>query len=81
MAAQPTSTAKTAGAAKVAVASLRRQLTEAGFEETESTLEMEFGTVVLQKEGQTITLSYVDTGVLPPEVTIRASGAALEVKK
>jgi hypothetical protein len=69
------------GKAKAAVEALRKQLVDAGFQESEATLEAMFGTVIVAKDDQTITLIYVDSGVLAPEITVRATGVALDVAK
>lgn len=70
-----------AGKAKDAVAALQKQLVDAGWKADSTALEPMAGAVALSREGQSLTISYLDTGVLPPEISITIIGAELEVAK
>lgn len=69
------------GKAKSAVDAIRKQLTDAGWKEADGKLEAMFGTVSLTKDGQSVSLTYVETGLLAPEITIDATGVELERAK
>lgn len=70
-----------AGKAKEAAQALRKQLVDAGFKELDASLEAMAGALTLKQGEHTIGITYIDTGVLPPEVTISSFGADLEVKR
>lgn len=70
-----------AGQAKAAAEALRKQLVDAGFEEEQATLEAMFGTASFKKGDVSVTLTYVDTGVVAPEVSLTVFGGELEMKK
>jgi hypothetical protein len=70
-----------AGKAKAAVEALQKQLVADGWKVETSTMEAMFGMVDLKKGDHTISLMYVETGVLAPEISIRAFGLELEAKK
>lgn len=67
------------GKARAAVETLQKQLVAAGWATQNATLEAMFGTVSLEKDGKSVSLTYVETGVLPPEITISCFGIELEV--
>jgi hypothetical protein len=62
------------GQARTAVEAVRDSLTSAGWKVLQTTLEPMFGNVMLDKDSQPISLAYVETGVLPSEVTISSFG-------
>jgi hypothetical protein len=66
------------GQGKATTDAIRKQLADAGWKETRATLEPMFGDVELTKEGNTISVSYVETGILAPEITITGIGVELE---
>ena len=70
-----------AGKAKAAVEALRTKLRRAGWKEEQAELEPMFGVLSLAKDGDSLTIAYVDTRVMPAEVTIMAVGAELQVAK
>ena len=70
-----------AGKAKDAVQALRKQFVDAGFKELDASLDALAGAITLKQGEYTVGITYLDTGVLPPEVTITSFGADLEVKK
>lgn len=65
------------GQAKAVVEALRKQLLGAGYKEVLASLEPVGGSVVLKQGEQMLTVFYVDSGVLPAEVTITAQGIDL----
>lgn len=70
-----------AGKAKPFVESLRKKLKSEGWKEQTATLDAMVGLVLLEKGDQDLQLMYVETGVLPTEVTITATGFELEQAK
>lgn len=66
------------GKAKAAIEALRKQYLDAGWKEDLASLDQIAGTVALSKEGQSLNLTYTDTGVLPAEITVSSTGAELE---
>lgn len=70
-----------AGKAKPFVESLRKKLKDEGWKEQTATLDAMFGVMLLKRGDQDLTMMYVETGVLPAEVTITASGVELEQAK
>ena len=70
------------GKAKAAVELLRTQFRDAGWKEDVASLERMAGTVLLSKEGgQSVTITYSDTGFMPSEVSVSAMRAELEAAK
>ena len=70
------------GKAKAAVESLRTQFRDAGWKEDVASLERMAGTLLLSKEGgQSVTITYSDTGFMPSEVSVSAMRAELEAAK
>jgi len=70
------------GKAKAAVEDLRKKLRKDGWEETEATLDDAAGTILFEKkDGLTVTILYVDPGLIPAEITISSSQIELEVAK
>jgi len=68
------------GKAKAAIETLRKELTSSGWQEATNVLTNEAGSLSYQKDGQMLSVSYVDPGFIPAEVTISASGVELEKK-
>ena len=67
------------GKAKGAVEELRKKFREDGWKESEAVLVDVAGTVVFSKnEGPTVTIVYVDPGLIPAEITISGSRIELE---
>ena len=61
------------GKAKAAVEALRKQFRDAGWKESVASLEKMAGTVLLSKEGgQSVNITYSDTGFMPTEVSVSA---------
>jgi len=70
------------GKAKAAVESLRTQFREAGWKEDVGSLERMAGTLLFSKEnGESVTITYSDTGFMPSEVSVSAMRAELEAAK
>ncbi|HTN76908.1 MAG TPA: hypothetical protein VL096_16735, partial [Pirellulaceae bacterium] len=69
------------GQAKATVEAIQKQLVANGWEAESSELEAMFGNVMLKKGDQSLTLIYVETGVLAPEITVRALGMEIETTK
>src|SRR5262245_39212543 len=70
------------GKAKAAVESFRKQFRDAGWKEDVASLEAMAGTLLLSKgEGQSVTITYSDTGFMPSEVSVSAMRAELEAAK
>jgi hypothetical protein len=70
------------GKAKAAVESLRTQFREAGWKEDVASLEGMAGTLLFSKEnGQSVNITYSDTGFMPSEVSVSAMRAELEAAK
>jgi hypothetical protein len=67
-----------AGKARAAVEVLRGTLKQAGWTEADSRLEAMFGNILLTKDKARVTLTYIETGIMPAEVTITAFGVKLE---
>jgi hypothetical protein len=67
------------GKAKAAVEALRTQFRDAGWKEDVASLERMAGTLLLSKgDGQSVTITYSDTGFMPSEVSVSAMRAELE---
>ena len=70
------------GKAKAAVESLRTQFRDAGWKEDVASLERMAGTLLFSKEdGQSVNITYTDTGFMPTEVSVSAMRAELEAAK
>jgi hypothetical protein len=70
------------GKAKAAVESLRKQFRDAGWKEDVASVTGMSGVVSVSKEGgPSVTITYTDTGFLPPELSISAMRAELEARK
>jgi len=69
------------GKAKATVASLKKQLQDAGWELEDEMLRDLFGEVSLKKEKLSVEISYTESGVLPSEITIKGRGLELEQAK
>src|SRR5215831_7017297 len=70
------------GKAKAAVESLRKQFRDAGWKEDVAALDGMAGAVSFSKEGgQSVTINYTDTGIMPTEVTVSVMRAELEAAK
>jgi hypothetical protein len=68
------------GKAKAAVESFRTQFREAGWKEDVASMAAMAGTLLFSKEGgQSVTITYSDTGFMPTEVNLSAMRAELEV--
>jgi hypothetical protein len=69
------------GKAKAAAEALRAQFREAGWKEDFASVTPMTGTLSFSKDKwQSLTLTYTDTGMSPPEVNLSAMGAELEVR-
>jgi len=66
------------GKAKAAAESLRAQFRDAGWKEKVASITGTSGTLLFSKEGQSLNLTYSDTGFLPTEVSLSAFRAELE---
>jgi len=67
------------GKAKAAVESFRTQFREAGWKEDVASMAAMAGTLLFSKEGgQSVTITYSDTGFMPTEVSLSAMRAELE---
>jgi hypothetical protein len=70
------------GKAKAAVESFRKQFRDAGWKEDVASLERMAGTLLFSKEnGQSVNITYSDTGFMPTEVSVSAMRAELEAAK
>jgi hypothetical protein len=70
------------GKAKAAVEALRTQFRDAGWKEDVASLERMAGTLLLSKGGgQSVTITYSDTGFMPSEVSVSAMRAELEAAR
>ncbi len=67
-----------AGQAKAVVESWRKQFAKDGWKEEVAALEGMAGSISFNKESQGLSVFYSDTGFLPAEVTIQATGVELE---
>lgn len=68
----------TAGKAKAAATAIRKKLKDAGWKESVAVDDAMAGQFTLEMGEAEITIQYIDTGVLPAEITIRGSGIELE---
>jgi hypothetical protein len=71
----------TAGKAKAAVEGIRKQLTGSGWKEENATLDAAAGLVTFSREGQMLSIDYMDPGFMPGEVGVKASGVEIEISK
>jgi hypothetical protein len=70
------------GKAKAAVEALRKQFRDADWKEDVASLEKMAGTVLLSKEnGQSVNITYSDTGFMPTEVSVSAMRVEFEAAK
>ena len=70
------------GKAKAAVESLRKQFRDAGWKEDVASLEKMAGTVLLSKDnGQSVNITYSDTGFMPSEISVSAMRVEFEAAK
>jgi len=70
------------GKAKAAVESFRKQFRDAGWKEDVASLERMAGTLLFSKgDGQSVNITYSDTGFMPTEVSVSAFRAELEAAK
>jgi hypothetical protein len=70
------------GKAKAAVESFRTQFREAGWKEDVASMAAMAGTLLFSKEGgQSVTITYSDTGFMATEVSLAAMRAELEAAK
>jgi hypothetical protein len=67
------------GKAKAAAEALRAQFREAGWKEDFASVTPMTGTISFSKEKQSLTLTYTDTGMSPPEIYLSAMFAELEL--
>lgn len=65
------------GKAKPFADALRKKLKSEGWKETTATIEAMFGLILLEKGDQDVTIMYVETGVMPAEVTVSSDGVEL----
>ncbi len=65
--------------AKEAFDAIRKQLTDAGWEEEQLTQDANLGHASLKKDDATLTVTFVETGILPSELTI--TGFGIEVTR
>ena len=66
------------GKGKAAVENLRAQFKEAGWKEDVASVTGMSGALHLSKEGQSLSITYSDTGFLPTEISLSAMRAELE---
>src|SRR5882757_1815470 len=70
------------GKAKAAVESLRTQFRDAGWKEDVASLERMAGTLLFSKgDGQSVNITYSDTGFMPTEVSVSAMRVEFEAAK
>ena len=70
------------GKAKAAVEFFRKQFRDAGWKEDVTAIEKMAGTLSFSKEGgQSVTITYSDTGFMPTEVSVSAFRGELEAAK
>lgn len=68
------------GKAQAAAEALRAQFREAGWKEDFASVTPMTGALSFSNEKQSLTLTYTDTGMSPPEVNLSAMGAELEMR-
>ena len=69
------------GKAKAAVELFRKQFRDAGWKEDVASLERMAGTLLFSKDGQSLNITYSDTGFMPTEVSLSAMRAELEAAR
>jgi hypothetical protein len=69
------------GNAKAVVEAWRKEFRDAGWKEDAASVEALAGAVSLSKGRQSLSINYMDTGVMPAEVSISAIGVELESRK
>jgi hypothetical protein len=70
------------GKAKAAVEALRKQFRDAGWKEDVASLERMAGTLLFSKEGgQSVNITYSDTGFMPTEVSVSAMRVEFEAAR
>lgn len=69
-----------AGQARNTVENWRQQFLKAGWKEQSAVLEKVAGVILLTSESKTLTISYTDTGFMPAEVSMDATGLQLQRK-
>jgi hypothetical protein len=70
------------GKAKAAVESFRKQFRDAGWKEDVASLERMAGTLLFSKEGgQSVNITYSDTGFMPSEVSVSAMRVEFEAAR
>jgi hypothetical protein len=69
------------GKARAAVESFRTQFRDAGWKEDVASLERMAGTLLFSKDGQSVNITYSDTGFMPTEVSLSAMRAEFEAAK
>jgi hypothetical protein len=69
------------GKAKAAVELFRKQFRDAGWKEEVASLERMAGTLLFSKDGQSLNITYSDTGFMPTEVSLSAMRAELEAAR
>jgi len=60
---------------------MRAKLSQAGWKEETATLQPMLRNLSFKKDRGSLSVIYVDTGLLPAEITISAVGAAIETTK
>jgi len=70
-----------AGKGKATVESIRKHLTGSGWKEESATLDAAAGLVSFSRDGQTLSIDYMDPGFMPGEVGVKASGVEIEIAK
>ena len=68
------------GKAKAAVESLQAQFREAGWKENYASFASIGGALSFSKDGQSVSITYTDSGMTPSEVSLSAMRAELEVR-
>ena len=71
----------TIGKAKSTTEAIQKQLIALGWKAENVTLGSMFGTVTMKKGQQSISLTYIETGVLAPEITVNSSDIELSQGK
>ena len=66
------------GKAKAAAEAIRKALKDAGWKEEVLTADAMIGEITFTKDKQELSLSYVDTGVMPAEFTIKGTRVEVE---
>lgn len=69
------------GKAKASVEAIRKSLLADGWKEEDAMLQDAFGTISLKRESQSLSITYVETGFTPSEITISGFGLTLKQAK